>query len=136
VGAIGARQKPTGTTLGGFAQLERPWVTTSDLRPSFVIFSGYPLGSHARPDTLASRPYTTLVSYYVLGTAPSTRDRLGRKTGGEELYRVCPGRQSCSESTRPIGVWAPWTWDAQGTCGGWSFMFPYQCATGTCHQCN
>ena len=118
MGANGARQKPTGTTLGGFAQLERPWVTTSDLRPSFVIFRVPHLGIHARPDTLAARPYTTLVPYYVLSLAPSTRDRLGRKTGEEELYRVRPARQSCSESTQPIGVWAPWTWDAEGSSAG------------------
>ena len=59
VGANGARQKSTGTTLGGFAQLERPWVPTLDLRLCIHITTRIPVPPAALPRTI-------LVTYYVL----------------------------------------------------------------------
>jgi hypothetical protein len=81
----------------------------------FYYFLGFPPWS---PGILADLAHTTLVTYYVLSPAPSTRDRLGRKTLEVELYRVYPGWQSCFESTQPIGVWAPWTCGAGGSSAG------------------
>ena len=96
VGANGARQKSTGTTLGGFAQLERPWVSPPDLRVSIHIHPRIPVPPAALPRTI-------LVTYYVLRTA--WRDG---------SWQSLPWLKELSLRLLSPPSWAPWTW------GPWS----------------